>query len=226
MPLGPRLDLHVHTSASPDSSLKVEDVVKQALVQGLEGVAITDHNTLAAIPSAREAARGAVGFLLIPGVEISTADGHLLAYGVDQVPPPHRPIAETVEEVLAHQGVPVLAHPYRWAHGAGGLAARQLRVLGIETMNGRNGEVANAKAELIAAQRRLAATGGSDAHEPATVGRCFTRCEDAASSVEEVLELLRHGRTHAEGKSLGVVGRARTTLSNAGKRLRRGGSEI
>lgn len=226
MTLGPRLDLHVHTVASPDSRLTADDLVKAALVQGLDGVAVTDHNSTAGVAAVVEAARGATGFLVVPGVEISATEGHLLAYGVATPPAPHRPLAVLVEEVLRQGGVPVLAHPYRWAHGAGDRAARQEKVQGIETMNGRNSEMANAKAELVAAQRRLSATGGSDAHEPERVGRCFTRCEDAAKSVEEVLDLLRHGRTHAEGKSLGTAGRVATSLKNAGKRLGRGGSGI
>lgn len=223
---GPRLDLHIHTRASPDSSLEVEEAVKQALVQGLEGIAITDHNTMDALPAAKEAVKGTPGFLLIPGVEISTQEGHLLAYGVSKVPAPHRPIRDTVGEVLAMGGVPVLAHPYRWAHGAGDQAARQLPVLGIETMNGRNAELPNAKAGLVAAQRRLSGTGGSDAHEAKSVGRCFTVCEDAATNSEEVLDLLRQGRVHAEGKSQKLGGRLSISLVNALKRVVRGGAEV
>jgi predicted metal-dependent phosphoesterase TrpH len=222
---GPRLDLHVHTRGSRDSSLTPEAAVRQALVEGLEGIAVTDHNTLSAIPAAREAARGAAGFLIIPGVEVTTAEGHLLVYGVERVPRSHRPLAETIDEARRLGGVPVLAHPFRWIHGAGEKAARTLPVMGIEVMNGRNPEIANARAGVVAAARRLAATGGSDAHESKSVGRCCTVCEGPASSVDEVLELLRQGRVHAEGKGQGLGGRFAISLANAGKRLARGGAE-
>ncbi|MDE1880187.1 MAG: CehA/McbA family metallohydrolase [Euryarchaeota archaeon] len=223
---GGRFDLHVHTRASKDSSLSVEDVLRDALVQGLQGVAITDHNSVAALPSARKAFESAPGFLLLPGVEVSTREGHLLVYGIEKAPAAHRPLAETLDEVARLGGVPVLAHPYRWAHGVGKELARTSRVLGIETMNGRNSEVPNAKAGVVAASRQVAATGGSDAHERGSIGRCFTRFSGEVRNAEDLLELLRHGHTQGEGRSQGLEGRVRISLKNAGKRLLRGLSGV
>lgn len=226
MPRGPRVDLHIHSDRSPDSSLTLDEILREALVQGLNGVAITDHNTVAALGPAREAFRGTRGFLLVPGVEVSTSEGHLLAYGVERAPAPHRSLAESVEEVRKAGGVPVLAHPFRWAHGAGRVAAETMPVVGLETRNGRNAEVPNAKAELVASTRGLAMTGGSDAHRPGDVGRCYTEAEEAVESVEEFLDLLRKGRVRAEGKSQGLGGRVSIGLRNSFKRVGRGFREV
>ncbi len=223
---GTRLDLHIHTTASPDSLLTVEEVFRDALVQGLGGVAITDHNSVAALARARRAFEGTRGFLLVPGVEVSTREGHLLVYGVERAPAPHRPLVETLEEVRRLNGIPVLAHPFRWAHGAGRKVANAAQVAGIEGMNGRNSDVPNAKAGLVATRRHLTVTGGSDAHERGSVGRCYTETEEDVESVEDFLELLRNGRVRAEGRSQNLVGRAKISATNAFKRVLRGFSQV
>ncbi|ADU51183.1 PHP domain protein [Thermaerobacter marianensis DSM 12885] len=63
-------DLHTHTTAS-DGTVTPEERIRMAVAAGLEWVGITDHDTLAGLPAAREAARAA-GIGLVPGVELST----------------------------------------------------------------------------------------------------------------------------------------------------------
>lgn len=82
-------DLHVHTTHS-DGLCSPGDVVRAAAAVGLSALAITDHDTLSAIPAARpEADRLAIE--LIPGVEItSERDGrelHILGHFVDETDP-------------------------------------------------------------------------------------------------------------------------------------------
>ena len=80
-----RLDLHVHTTASDGSSSPAE-VVGLAAAAGLDVVAITDHDTVAGIPAALDAA-AASSLRLIPGIEVSStlegAEYHILGYFVD-----------------------------------------------------------------------------------------------------------------------------------------------
>ena len=80
-----RLDLHVHTTAS-DGSLSPREVVGLAVDGGLDVVAITDHDTVAGIPAATDAANGS-SLRIIPGIEVSSNDGgseyHILGYFVD-----------------------------------------------------------------------------------------------------------------------------------------------
>lgn len=89
-------DLHVHTTHS-DGACSPTAVVLAAAGVGLDAVAITDHDTVSALPVARvEADR--VGITLINGVEISSHDGrrgaHLLAYFVDPENPALREALE------------------------------------------------------------------------------------------------------------------------------------
>lgn len=78
-----KADLHVHTPASADihdkwKNATPEDVVSIAIDKGLELIAVTDHNTAAWCDRVKEAAEG-TSLTVLPGVEISTPQGHLLA---------------------------------------------------------------------------------------------------------------------------------------------------
>lgn len=78
-------DLHIHSTAS-DGRLTPEQVVALALKRGLSVISLTDHDTIAGVDQAQEAARG-TGLEVIPGIEINTeweeSEVHLLGYYID-----------------------------------------------------------------------------------------------------------------------------------------------
>jgi 3',5'-nucleoside bisphosphate phosphatase len=84
-----RIDLHTHTVAS-DGALSPADLVRAALDRGIEVLAVTDHDTVAGVQPAVEAAAG-TALRVLPGVELSALHGkqsvHLLAYGIDHASP-------------------------------------------------------------------------------------------------------------------------------------------
>jgi predicted metal-dependent phosphoesterase TrpH len=217
-----RLDLHVHSRHSPDSPLTLEAILDRLGVAGVQGFALTDHNTIDGHGRLADLQRENPRWLLIPGVEVSTEDGHLLVYGVRERPPSGQPLENTLDWVRSHDGVSVLAHPFRWAHGVGRRLAESAAADGIETMNGHNGEVANAQAELIAAHRGLAATGGSDAHDLKGIGRTFTSVPERVESVDDLIPLLRAHRVSAGGHSLPTGARLGVSMRSAMLRALRG----
>lgn len=217
-----RLDLHTHSRYSPDGRMAVDDIVDQLGYAGMQGFALTDHNTVAGHSRLRELRAKFPMYWMIPGVEVSTREGHLLLYGVDEAPPAHRPLAETLDWAEARAAVAVLAHPFRWAHGVGRALAERAPVDGLETKNGHNAELANARAEFIAARRAVAATGGSDAHRRRDVGRAFTEFTAEVSSVDDVLDRLRRGMTKGSGLSLTFGERIRVSTQTALSRVARG----
>ena len=217
-----RMDLHVHTVASRDSVLELSEAIARAIERGLDGIAVTDHNAVSPPETLREAARQAPGFLLVSGVEVSTREGHLLAYGVTEPPPPGRSWVETVDSILQQGGVPVVAHPFRYVHGAGDRGTRCRGIVALETNNGRNGRGSNRRAERARERSHLGGTGGSDAHSPAEVGQAFTLLWPESPGLEGVFDALRRGACRGQGDGQGWSGRVRVSLQNAVKRLRRG----
>jgi predicted metal-dependent phosphoesterase TrpH len=81
----PGIDLHAHTDRS-DGTLAPAEVVALAAERGLDGIAITDHDTFAGLDEA-EAAAQAAGLAFVPGIEFSAeyqgASLHILAYWTD-----------------------------------------------------------------------------------------------------------------------------------------------
>jgi len=81
----PGFDLHMHSTAS-DGALSPSELVTLAAAEGVEYMALTDHDTLAGLAEAREAADHA-GVTLIPGVELTCLWNrrvlHVLGLGID-----------------------------------------------------------------------------------------------------------------------------------------------
>lgn len=81
---GVRIDLHLHTTAS-DGQYRPETVARMCIMNNIDIMAISDHDTLEGIESAKvEAEKGGIRF--VPGIEISTQDIeeiHILGYEID-----------------------------------------------------------------------------------------------------------------------------------------------
>jgi predicted metal-dependent phosphoesterase TrpH len=217
-----RLDLHVHSVRSPDSSLTLSSIVDALGLNGLQGFALTDHNSIDGHAALREIAARYPQYRFVPGVEVSTREGHLLVYGGSELPPIHRPLLETLDWARSRGLVTSLAHPLRWTHGAGRRLAGTAPVQAIECVNGHNREVPNARAALIASRRGLGETGGSDAHALAHLGRAYTDFRDDQMDVPELLQEIVRGHTRAGGRSLTAVEGLGWAVGAGLRRVRRG----
>ena len=172
-----RYDLQVHTDASPCSNTSPDRVVTAATAAGLDGIVVTDHDTLANVAAVREAAPS--DLTVVSGVEVTTTQGHLLAIGVEDVPPRADPL-DVIDWVHDHGGVAVLSHPFDTLrqYYSTDLAAIGRAVDAIEGINSRCilGQF-NRRARSFAAAHGLPTTGGSDAHFPIEVGRAYTEVD-------------------------------------------------
>ncbi len=195
-------DLHVHSIYSPDGRERVEDIIRHAKEIGLDIISITDHNTMKAYDEAPAAAKK-YGIILIPGVEISTKQGHVLAYGLREMPPVRRGVRETIEAVHRLGGIAVAAHPFRFISGVGPLVAGREDFDGIEVRNARSTLADNKFAKMLATSQKKGFTGGSDAHVLEYIGLARTIFPES-DSVEELLGYIKEKKTDAEGKSRGV----------------------
>ena len=85
--MGERFDLHVHSTAS-DGTLTPTEIVREADEQGIAGLALTDHDTIAGLTEAVEEGR-ARAVVVVPGTEISVSEAggsrqmHILGFGID-----------------------------------------------------------------------------------------------------------------------------------------------
>ncbi len=215
-----RVDLHSHSRYSPDSKVDPVEIVKAARAAGLDGVAVTDHNAVEGSARAAAYARS-IRFLVIRGTEVSTREGHILAYGVEEDIPRNRSPRETVERILGLGGVPVAAHPYRFWSGLGEEHTVGSPFAAYEVQNARTLRRGNVRARALAATKAVGATGGSDGHFLDEIGRAVTIFEDA-STEGEMLEALRRGQSQAEGGDRGAGGTARYVPKAVGEWMLRG----
>ncbi len=215
-----RLDLHNHTRYSPDSRVDPRDLVATAKRLGLDGIAVTDHNSVGGVRLAEEAAK--LDFLVIPGTEVSSREGHILAYGVQEQIPRGLSVLDTIDRVVALGGIPVAAHPYRFWSGIGqsGIVSAPFRA--YETRNARTLRRANLRAMRLARARRVAETGGSDSHYLDEVARATTDIDGGVLDVDGVLQALEQGKTRPEGVDRGGAATLRYVTKCVGEWIARG----
>ncbi|MCC6417706.1 MAG: phosphotransferase [Gemmataceae bacterium] len=207
MPVG-RADLHLHTRVS-DGLATIEQVLEFVEHRtDLDVVAITDHEDVAGGLRAQElAARRAYRFEVVPGAEITTRHGHLLALFVERDVPSFRSVEATLERIPEHDGLAVVPHPLSWLTRS--LSERTLDRIGERdeagiTFDGL--ELANPspagmrtrhRAQRLNVERwRLPATGGSDAHHLAHIGTGWTTFD--GSTAEDLKAALAAGNTGGE----------------------------
>ncbi len=191
-----RFDLHIHSNFS-DGHDDVNAILKAAEKRGLDGIAITDHDTLGGSRAARRVIKDQkIEIALIPGAEVTTSEGHLLVLGVEEIPKRGLTPEETTEAAHELGGITIVPHPYHpFRHAIG-------RIPGCDAVEVYNSKhlfgIANARARLGAMRRKLPMVAGSDSHFAETVGLGVTRidAEDAASAIEAI----RRGHTEIEGR--------------------------
>jgi len=198
---GKRIDLHCHSEHSNDGTLSVQEIMEAARSCHLDGIAITDHNSLDALEDFPE---NTGDLILIPGCEVSSNQGHILALGVKEVPTKHRDISDTIREIRELGGVPVLSHPFRAAHAVGVDELSDWEDAAFEGMNGRSWRRDNGRATRFGKENHRIMTGGSDAHTISEIGRAWSVFPGNVSSVDDVLDALRNGEVTPGGKGLSV----------------------
>jgi len=195
-----RLDLHVHTYYSADGSVKPENYIKIACKQGLDGFAITDHNETKGAAKAYELAKNRKDLVIIRGVEVSSAKGHILGYGLTEMIPRGLSPEETVERIKAAGGVPVAAHPYRHASGLGAEVVKRIRFNSVETLNHRSLHRENQRAVKLALELNAGTTGGSDAHFEVELGLATTEFKINSNNVDDILAEIEKKNTTPVGE--------------------------
>jgi hypothetical protein len=187
-----KADLHIHTREG-DGLDSVDAIFEHVETRtDLDVIAITEHDSLETALRARDVwARSRHRFDFVPGVEVTTLEGHLIALYVEQPLPSLRRVEETIEAVRRQGGVCFVPHPMSWltrSVGPGTFARVAAAGLTFDAV-----ELASAspttRVYLDKARRlndesyRLPAVGASDAHFVQAIGSGVTRF-DGASAID------------------------------------------
>jgi len=208
-------DLHGHTrySGTREGVLySPTEAVLHAKSVGLDGLAITGHNTIEGLQEGLDAAKKE-GIILVPGIEISDisysgmipTSHHILALGIspdtivgrDRIPV-LRPPMEIIKWIHAHDGVAIGVHAKPKASFMS-MSYEQLedvvgKLDGMEILNGadlRRGFGGNYPMRGMARAHGLAEIGGSDFHRLNDVGIVATHVFGNCENWQDVVEAIR-----------------------------------
>jgi predicted metal-dependent phosphoesterase TrpH len=175
-----RVDCHLHTLASGDSVLTLEELADRARQAGLDAVCVTDHNVTHAAVAAAERD---LGVRIIVGEEIRTRDGDVIGLFLTERIPYVLPLAEVIGLIRGQGGLVYAPHPFDPVRSSLGTVLPALCAEGavdvIEVFNAKiEDQSLNARALSLARSFDLPGGAGSDAHDAPGVGAAYLDMPD------------------------------------------------
>lgn len=216
-----KIDMHVHTVYSRDSLIKPNDVITYGIRKGLDGIVICDHESLAAYEFLKTQSTQK-NFIIIPGMEIETHIGEVIALFIEQkFKVRDNKFFTVLDAIRDSNGLVLIPHPFdflRDNHLKMELLTNQIikkYIDGIEIINSRI--IFNRcikKAQQFNKDFHLFETGGSDAHTKKEIGNGYTLISDVADkSLDSIREALLAKRSESRGKLSSPLVHAVTVLN-------------
>jgi predicted metal-dependent phosphoesterase TrpH len=195
-----KCDLHCHTFFSYDSLASPKEIVDAALKNGIDCLAITDHGEIEGAIEAIEYAKEKP-ILIIPGIEIKSREGEILALNIKEKIPDKLSTIETIEKIKKLGGMVIIPHPFSlFCKFKGDLEKLKGKIDAIEVLNASVFGSGNKRAIDFAKKHNLPFTVGSDAHFPNFVGKVYLEIEGKNLSAEEVLAQIKKRNAKIGGK--------------------------
>ncbi len=188
------IDLHIHEKTySSDSHIALEDIIDKAMEMGLDGVCITDHESVQLREKAHVISREK-NFPVFVGAEVLTYEGDLLVYGLDHLPSYKMHAEELAFYVTSRGGAVISAHPYRKNNRGLEDHVKNIECLsGVEGLNGSTPLYLNLQAMEAAEESQKPVFGGSDAHVIQQVGKYATRFNKNIACEKELAQAILEG---------------------------------
>lgn len=185
----PKLDLHTHSSGSPDGSLRPRDYKRMLESGGLDVIAVTDHNRI----DWALAVQAELGDQIIVGEEITTTEGEIIGLYLREVVPPHLSATETVARIQQQGGLVYIPHPFETVRK--GITQAALDSIAdavdvVETCNGRTLQNRGDRAGEWAQAHDIPGAASSDAHGKHGWGRTYSIVSENPT-LDNLVHLLR-----------------------------------
>ena len=185
-----KIDFHIHTNFSYDGLDSPQEIVEAAISKGLDCICIVDHHETR---GATEALRFSLEkpLLVIPGVEIKSREGDVLALNVEENIPNGLGAKETIKKINELRGMAVIPHPFAWPKHFKGDLRKLFKEnpgfsLAIEVINASVPDFFNKKTLAFARELNLPYTVGSDAHGADFVGKVYLEVKGENLSPEQI----------------------------------------
>lgn len=210
-----RIDLHVHSCYSDDSVITPKELVFYAKKHGLDAIAITDHNRIdGALRIAKEE-----DFLIIPGIEVSSLNGHIIGLNVREAIPPKLGVDETVDRVHETGGLAVASHPMTFfKESLGKHVSSKFDAVEVINASALPFRYSVRRGKKLAYQLRKAQTAGSDAHYGPEIG-CGYTLVDAQLELDDVIKALAKGLCKPFGRAIPLRIRLKREVFSLKKRI-------
>jgi predicted metal-dependent phosphoesterase TrpH len=211
--LGLKIDLHVHTCYSKDSSISLHEVVRFAKKKGLDGIAITDHNVV----------KGALKLktreiIVIPGIEVSTLGGHLLGINVTTLIPAQTVMEKAIRRIHEAGGIAVAPHPSSFYRSPPSRKVTSYDAVEVMNASSIPFSVFTYFSKRFADSLGLPQTGGSDSHYAPEIGSAYT-VVDADLDVGEIIEAIKKGDVFPSGCGIALKTRLKRTALSLKKKI-------
>jgi predicted metal-dependent phosphoesterase TrpH len=203
-----KIDLHIHTTYSSDALTTPKDLIFYAKKRGLDGVAITDHDRIdGALKIAKE-----TDFLIVPGIEISSLNGHIIGLNVNELVPPKLSADETLDRIHEAGGIAVACHPITFfKESLKGHISSRFDAIEVLNSSAFPFNYSVRRSEEIASRLGIARVAGSDAHYGPEIGYAYTLV-NAESDVDEVVNAIRKGLCSPHGRAIPLTMRFKKEL--------------
>jgi len=197
-----KFDIHIHSCysnnlygtvlLSPPSKSMPEDIIKTAIERGLGVIAVTDHDNVMGGKRAYEIAekkyKGKI--LVIPGVEVSSKDGHIVGLNVHTNIPKNLSAEETIALIKKQGGYAIVAHPLniKYSLSKEKLDKVKCEILAVEAANSHS--LKNKHTQKYAEENGVPVSAGSDAHSLSEIGLCYGETETEIKSLDDLVKAI------------------------------------